>query len=125
MVLCTYEEALKFLPVNIDLWLHFCNWTALNRDPDQARSLFQRAVQAAGKVYTSNLLWDRYLEFEKQQKNYQNMESVYWQIIAQPINKLYEYFTRFKNFTDTFGKEIIADDENFEENKRRKLEGII
>lgn len=101
MVTCTFEEGLKFIPVSTDLWLHYCIWKVEHSPPAEARELFSRATQASGQVYTSNLLWDKFLDFEKTQKNFESMEKIFSQLLSFPTNKVYEYYTRFKNFIDT------------------------
>ena len=120
MVVCSFEEGLKFIPISTDLWLHYCIWKNDHCTVDEARKLFERATEACGKVYTSNLLWDKYLDFEKSQKNFENMEKIFWQLISFPTNKLYEYYTRFKNFIDSHNKEDTK-----EESRKKKLEEII
>jgi pre-mRNA-processing factor 39 len=118
MVICTFEEGLKFLPVSCELWLHYCSWKMTRSNPDETRALFDRAVLACGKVYTSNLLWDKLLDFEKSQKSTERMEYLFSQLITFPTNKLYEYYTRFKNFIDAQYKDQ-------EEVKRRKKDEVV
>jgi len=127
MVACTYEEGLKYLPVSVDLWLHYCIWKASRGPQEEARSLYQKAVAACGKVYNSSILWDKYLDFEKSLKNYQNMEMVFSALMTFPTNKLYEYYTRFKNFLDQFGREILdyQTPEEYDQARKLKLEEII
>ena len=101
MVICTYEEGLKHIPVSSDLWLHYSIWKTEHSPAEEARELFIRATQASGKVYTSYLLWDKYLDFEKALKNHEAMEKIFSSLMTFPNSKLYEYYTRFKNFLDT------------------------
>jgi len=55
MVICTYEEALKFLPVNVDLWLSYCTWKMEHFSIEETRAYLYytgcsiRLSQAAGK----------------------------------------------------------------------------
>jgi pre-mRNA-processing factor 39 len=101
MVICTFEEGLKFIPVSTDLWLHYCIWKVEHCPPQDARELFTRATASSGQVYSSNLLWDKFLDFEKSQKNFEGMEKIFGLLLSFPTNKLYEYYSRFKNFIDT------------------------
>lgn len=94
--------------------------------------MFDKAITSCGKVYTSFLLWDKFLDFEKSQKNYAAMEQIFWKILSQPLNKLYEYYTRyyitrFKNFVDQFGKELpaLAGVEDYDISKKRVIEAIM
>lgn len=119
MVVCSFEEGLKFLPVSTDLWLHYCIWKSDRGLVDETRSLFERATKACGSVYTSNLLWDKYLDFEKGQKNFEGMEKIFWQLLTFPTSKLYEYYTRFKNLIDMHYKDLPEDQ------KRKKKDDII
>lgn len=122
MVICSFEEGLKYLPISTDLWLHYSIWKTEHGTPEEARNLFERATQACGKVYTSNLLWDKYLDFEKTQKNYEGMEKIFWQLLSFPTNKLYEYYTRFKNFIDSHYKDSL---DTKEESRKKKLDEVI
>ena len=105
MVVCSYEEGLKYLPVSTDLWLHYCIWKTEHSSVEETRNLFEKAAQACGKVYTSNLFWDKYLDFEKNQRNFDGIEGIFWKFVSFPTSKLYEYYTRFKNFIDSRYKE--------------------
>mmetsp|Transcript_7407 Transcript_7407/g.13814 ORF Transcript_7407/g.13814 Transcript_7407/m.13814 type:complete len:533 (+) Transcript_7407:2057-3655(+) len=122
MVECTYEDALKTIPTNIDLWLAYITWKTDKTPVETLRSLYERAIDVSGKVYSSFLLWDKYLDFEKVHKDWVRMEQVFWKVIGTPNSKLYDYFSRFKNFLETPGlftgpEQDIA--------KRKKLEEII
>lgn len=122
MVQCTYEEALKTIPTNIDLWLAFITWKSDRSSVEDTRALYERAVEVSGKVYTSFLLWDKYLDFEKSNKDWARMEEVFWKVIGTPISKLYDYFSRFKNFLETPGLFVGAEQDFL---KRKKLDEII
>ncbi|CAG9329093.1 unnamed protein product [Blepharisma stoltei] len=127
MVTCTYEEGLKYIPVSVDLWLHYCIWKTDHCTEEETRELFIKATNACGKVYTSNLLWDKYLDFEKNHKNYAAMETIFSNLLIFPTNKLYEYYTRFKNFIDAFGKNLpsLASQEDYEFAKKKRVEDIV
>lgn len=119
LVICTFEEGLKYIPVSSDLWLHYCIWKTENSSPDEARELFVRATQASGRVYTSFLLWDKYLDFEKALKNTEGIEKIFYTLMSFPNSKLFEYYTRFKNFLDTQYKD------NEEVRKKKKDEAVL
>ena len=61
---------------------------------------------AAGKNYHSNQLWDKYIEFEKGQNNQSALGELFQRIINTPNEKLYQYFTRFKNFIEAPGRKL-------------------
>jgi pre-mRNA-processing factor 39 len=122
MVQCTYEEALKIIPTNIDLWLAYLNWKSERSSVEDMRALYERAVQVSGSVFASFLMWDKYLDFERSQKDWGRLEQVFWKVIGTPNSKLYDYFSRFKNFLETPGL-FSGPDQDLA--KRKKLEEII
>lgn len=118
MVMCSYEEGVKYIPISADLWLHYCIWKSDHSPVEETRSLFEKATQTCGKVYTSNLLWDKFLDFEKTQKNFEAMEKIFWNLLTFPTTKSYEYYTRFKNFIDSHYKES-------EDIRKKKMDEIV
>jgi hypothetical protein len=98
-VIATFEEGLVYLPVCVELWVAYCNWTASKKSEAEGRAyallrLFERAVGACGLVFNSNLLWDRYLQFEKNKKRYDLVGQLFWRLLDFPNLKLHDYHTR-------------------------------
>ena len=69
-------------------------------------SLYEEAIKACGKVYTSNLLWDKYIEFEKSRKKHELVGALFWRLMTFPTCKLFEYFNRFKNWIESPGRKM-------------------
>mmetsp|Transcript_15650 Transcript_15650/g.28481 ORF Transcript_15650/g.28481 Transcript_15650/m.28481 type:complete len:554 (+) Transcript_15650:344-2005(+) len=105
-VILTYEEGLQYLPVCVELWVAYCNWMVSKKSEAEARELFERAVGACGLVFNSNLLWDRYLQFEKNKKRYDLVGQLFWRLLQLPNLKLHDYYTRFKNFIEAKGRKM-------------------
>lgn len=107
----TYEESLKYLPVCVELWAAYTSWKASKRPEDEARRyflfrLFERAVEAAGKSFKSSMIWDKYIEFEKSKKKFENVGSLYFRILQIPNERLHDYYSRFKLFMEAKGRKM-------------------
>ena len=68
--------------------------------------MYEEAIAACGKVYTSNLLWDKYIEFEKSRKKHELVGGLFWRLMSFPTCKLFEYFNRFKNWIESPGRKM-------------------
>mmetsp|Transcript_18115 Transcript_18115/g.18108 ORF Transcript_18115/g.18108 Transcript_18115/m.18108 type:complete len:450 (+) Transcript_18115:273-1622(+) len=73
---------------------------------EEARQLFERAIAACGKSFKATPLWDKYIEFEKTKKRYENVGNLYWRIIQIPNEKLHDYYHRFKLFMEAKGRKM-------------------
>ena len=52
------------------------------------------------------MLWDRYIDFEKSKKKWENVGSLYWRVIKVPTEKLHDYYGKFKLFMDAKGRKM-------------------
>eukprot|EP00743_Colponemidia_sp_Colp-15_P003002 GILK01003245.1.p1 GENE.GILK01003245.1~~GILK01003245.1.p1 ORF type:complete len:423 (+),score=93.68 GILK01003245.1:93-1271(+) len=78
-----YQTVLQMLPVSVDIFAHCIaverSQTVINMD--LTRSLFERALMAHGAANTS--LWLEYIQFEKDQKQFDRCQSIYFRATKQ------------------------------------------
>lgn len=63
---------------------------------EKVRELFDRAVAACGQDFRSDKLWDYFIKFEKQQKQFQRVTAIYDQLLQVPTQQLSQHFVKFK-----------------------------
>ena len=68
--------------------------------------MFERAVEVTGKSYKSFPIWDKYIEFEKTKKRFENVGNLYWRVLHIPTEKLHDYYSRFKLFIEAKGRKM-------------------
>ncbi|XP_065343520.1 pre-mRNA-processing factor 39 isoform X1 [Cloeon dipterum] len=98
-----FERGLKAIPLSVDLWLHYLNHckTKEPADPDFVRTQYEQALHTCGMEFRSDRLWESYLKWETEQKNWHNILSIYDRLLATPTQG---YTTHFDSF-EAFAKE--------------------
>ncbi|XP_065661700.1 pre-mRNA-processing factor 39 isoform X2 [Hydra vulgaris] len=95
-----FERGLKAIPVSVDLWIHYINFTMqqnkLNENQQLIRSLFDRALDSAGMEFRSNKLWDTYITWEKALGNLKRVTEIFDRLIATPTQQHLRNWQRFK-----------------------------
>ncbi|XP_044727957.1 pre-mRNA-processing factor 39 isoform X2 [Chrysoperla carnea] len=94
-----FERGLKAIPLSVDLWLHFLNYTktAYADSEDHIREQFERALTACGLEFRSDRLWDTYIKWETEGKRLQNVTAIYDRLLVTPTQG---YTTHFDNFQE-------------------------
>eukprot|EP00742_Colponemidia_sp_Colp-10_P003316 GILJ01003530.1.p1 GENE.GILJ01003530.1~~GILJ01003530.1.p1 ORF type:complete len:613 (+),score=106.44 GILJ01003530.1:52-1890(+) len=111
-----YERGVQAVSKSVDLWAHYCTWFA-ERSEDLAaiRKLFERAVSEVGLDWSSGLLWDRYIDFEKSQEEWNNVALLYKRVTTTPTAKTDEYMAHFRHFAAFAGRtaeQLVSADES-------------
>lgn len=60
-------------------------------------SVFDRALEHAGRDFLSHPLWDKYLEFESSKENLVGIVSVLRRALQFPLKMSEKYYERYKN----------------------------
>lgn len=96
------ENGLKAIPLSVDLWLHFINHVktseAYKDDVDYLRAQFDRAVEACGREYRSDKIWDNFIKFELENNSPIKAYAVYGRALKVPTQGLTECFEKFRTF---------------------------
>ncbi len=92
----TYERAMEAVPKSIDLWVHYCSFTAeYYHDPEKVRQVFERAVAACGMDFLSHPLWDKYLEYEESRGHMDQVLNILDRVIRLPLHQYVRYFEKY------------------------------
>ncbi|XP_044965548.1 polyhomeotic-proximal chromatin protein isoform X2 [Hordeum vulgare subsp. vulgare] len=106
-VVGVYEQAVQAVPHCTDLWVSYCGFAmSAYEDPALIRSLFERAVSLVGKDYLCCHLWDKYIEFEKSQKQLIQLATIYINMLKFPTKKLHKYYGSFKKLATSLEQEV-------------------
>eukprot|EP00210_Caulerpa_lentillifera_P000013 g12.t1 len=89
-----YERGIQSVSYSVDLWSHYLTFqiNKIGQMPDVIRSLFERGVAYIGHDYLSHLFWDKYFQFESEQREFRNLGSLYKRVISLPIKELESYY---------------------------------
>lgn len=92
-----FERGLKAIPLSVDLWIHFLNYTrtAHTDEEDHIRAQFERALTACGLEFRSDRLWDVYIKWETEAKRYQNVTGLYDRLLATPTQGYTNHFDKY------------------------------
>ncbi|KAH9325282.1 hypothetical protein KI387_005460, partial [Taxus chinensis] len=97
-----YERAVQAVTYSVDIWMHYCTFaTSKFEDPNDARRLFERGLSFVRMDYLSHLLWDKYIEFEYSQQEWNCLAEIYTQILQIPIQQLDRYYESFKQLANS------------------------
>lgn len=74
--------------------------------------MFDRAIRVAGLEFRSDRLWEMYIAFETERKNFRNVLAIYDRLIATPTQLYSHQFEKFEQFVRAHHpKEILSADE--------------
>lgn len=116
-----FDRGMKAIPLSADLWIHYLNHVKKEfaSKPDFVRSQYEKAVEACGKEWRSDKLWDHFVKWEIQTQkddqsggNFKNVLAIYDRILANPTQGLSHQFEVFKDFVKEHQpKEILEVDD--------------
>jgi len=121
-----FERGLAAIPLSVDLWIHYMNYTKINEKetPEKIRTAYDRAIATCGREWRSDKLWDHYLKWEQEEKNYRNIFEIHRKAIKTPSqgagNQL-EACTKFVK--ETHPKEFL-DSVDFLQMRKDVLENL-
>ncbi|CRL06004.1 CLUMA_CG019081, isoform A [Clunio marinus] len=94
-----FERGLKAIPLSIDLWIHYLTHVKQKHEGDRdfIRSQFERALNACGLEFRSDKLWDGYIKWEGEEKNFHNIMNIYDRLLSTPTQG---YKTHWDNFRE-------------------------
>lgn len=118
-----FENGLKAISLSADLWIHYLNHVKaeFGSKPEFVRSQYERAVEACGKEWRSDKLWDHYVKWETQiekdkevgSKNYKRVVALYDRILQNPTQGLSHQFDMFKDFVKEHAPRNILEVNDF------------
>lgn len=92
-----FERGLKAIPLSVDLWLHYLNYTRSTHadEEDHIRAQYERALAACGLEFRSDRLWDGYIKWETEGKRLQNVTMLYDRLLATPTQGYTGHFDKY------------------------------
>ncbi|XP_033625422.1 pre-mRNA-processing factor 39-like isoform X4 [Asterias rubens] len=113
-----FESGMKAIPLSVDLWLQYIQFIAQTAPKDsitdRLREVYARAIAAAGTDFRSDKLWDMYISFEKDRKEWYKVTKIYDQLLTIPTQLYSHHFEKFKEHVNNKGrhpKDILSVDE--------------
>ncbi|CAD5111413.1 DgyrCDS722 [Dimorphilus gyrociliatus] len=95
-----FERGVEAIPLSIDLWIHYLEWTIKQRFKDKnenndehIRKLFNRALEVCGMEFKSDRLWQMALDWESQKRNSHNVFALYEKLITIPTQSYSNHYT--------------------------------
>ncbi|XP_050532033.1 pre-mRNA-processing factor 39-like [Daktulosphaira vitifoliae] len=121
-----FERGLKAIPLSVDLWIHYMGYmkSAHPDDQDIIREQFERAIEACGIEFRSDRLWDHYIKFEMDCKEYSRVTNIYDRLIATPTHGYLNNYECFKDFIKKYPKNKILETDKFLELRKEVLTEI-
>ncbi|XP_050429270.1 pre-mRNA-processing factor 39-like [Adelges cooleyi] len=118
-----FDRGLKAIPLSVDLWIHYMGYmkSAYPDDQDMIREQFERAIESCGIEFRSDRLWDHYIKFEMECKQYSKVTSIYDRLIATPTHGYLNNFENFKDFIKKYPKNKILETGKFLELRKEVL----
>jgi len=94
-----FEEGVAAIPLSVDLWTYFIHFIAewKQEDPESIRLIYQRAVEACGKEFRSDKIWEAYVEWEKQNDKTKVL-AVYKQLLGTVVQRHQRHYDRFREW---------------------------
>ncbi|CAB4053989.1 PRPF39 [Lepeophtheirus salmonis] len=91
--LAILHRGLEAIPLSVDLWITYLElYRKLYKHHDKFDELFrdkcENAITSVGLEYKSDGLWERYIEWESERKNFRHVTKIFRRLVALPT-KLY------------------------------------
>jgi pre-mRNA-processing factor 39 len=93
--------------------------------------LFERAIDTIGSDFLAHPLWDRYIEFETSQEEFNHILEIYSRVLLIPLKNLSQYWERFQQFVESSAVfnpqskiELVSSRAQSYQNTKQELERI-
>ncbi|XP_059669215.1 pre-mRNA-processing factor 39-2 isoform X2 [Cornus florida] len=102
-----FERAVESATYSVGVWVDYCSFgMSVFEDPFDVRRLFKRGMSFVGKDYLCHTLWDKYIEYEFSQQQWNFLAHIYIQTFRFPIKNLHRYHDNFKKFAAILEEEM-------------------
>ena len=89
---------------SVDLWYYYCEfmktYSAEFTEMD-IRSTFEDAIAAVGMDYTSDTIWNLYINWEKERGNNKRVSALLRKVLSIPIRKINQFWNQFQEHIST------------------------
>ena len=114
------ERGVRAIPLSIDLWVHVTDFYIKYYDrPDsgseKTRKVFERAIAASGQEFRSEKLWNKFVKWEIEQKNWMAIMNIYDKAIRTQTQHYSIIFSDFKSFVNKRTPRELLTEEEFQD----------
>lgn len=109
-----FHQGLKAIPISVDLWVHYLNYCRVEHEhqPDFIRQQYETAVEICGLEFRSDRLWDSYIKWEMEKKEYIKTMALFDRVLRIPLQGHTTHFENFQHFVEKHSpKEFLSVDE--------------
>lgn len=101
------ERGVQAIPNSIELWSYYCTFVAYHEeDLDAITQQFERAAEMVGSDYHAEKLWDKYVEYEAAQEEWENVTKLFHRILALPLKSIEGFWDKFTQHTNSHPPEL-------------------
>jgi len=114
-IMSVFDQGFAAIPLSTDLWIHYMNYckTVHKEDVEFIRSQYERAMAACGREWRSDKLWDHYIKWEMEAKNYTEVFQLYERILRIPTHGLAKNLEAFLAFLKDQNPKDLMDTVDF------------
>ncbi|XP_067134956.1 pre-mRNA-processing factor 39 isoform X1 [Centruroides vittatus] len=115
-----FERGLQAIPLSVDLWIHYINFCKTQYADNEnnykkIKDVFERAVEAAGREFRSDRLWDLYVNWEQENGNLKEITGIYDKLFTIPTQLYSHHFEKFQeHIKSNIPKDVLSTDEFLE-----------
>ncbi|XP_076808560.1 pre-mRNA-processing factor 39-like [Clavelina lepadiformis] len=123
------ERGVRAIPLSIDLWIHVLDFymTHYNQPDagiDKTRTIFKRAITAAGEEFRSEKLWNKYIKWEMENKTWMEVMAIYEKALQTQTQHYSIIFNDFKEFVNSHSPTDLMIPDDFQKALVTVREGI-
>jgi len=114
-VMEVFAKGTTAIPLSTDLWIHFMNHCKAVKKEDIAfiRSQYERAMSECGREWRSDKLWDHYVKWEMEEKNFPEVFQLYQRMLKIPTHGLSRNLEAFIAFMKEQNPKDLMDTVDF------------
>ncbi|KFK31468.1 hypothetical protein AALP_AA6G116200 [Arabis alpina] len=102
-----FERAVQAATYSVPVWLDYCAFgVAAYEDSHDVSRLFERSLSFVGKDCSCCILWDKYIEFLLDQKQWSSLAHIYLRTLRYPSKKLHFYYKNFRKIAASWKEKI-------------------
>ncbi|GCE99503.1 hypothetical protein ZYGM_003610 [Zygosaccharomyces mellis] len=96
----TLARAVEAFPTSIELWCDYLNVLCANNpgEVDTIRRKFRTAKGLVGFQFLSHTFWDKYIEFETKHEEWENLGSIYQELVTVALHQYAKYGAAYKAY---------------------------
>ncbi|KAK0414237.1 hypothetical protein QR680_007222 [Steinernema hermaphroditum] len=115
-----YEKGVEIIGISSDLWIAYAaflrqHYNESSDDINKIRKVYQRAIDASGRDFRSDKLWEEYMMWEGANGELRNVMTLYDQLLSTPTFQFGQNVDRFRQFVATTNPKETLSAKEFED----------